>query len=60
MRKNPFTPLGDSELTGSERARSGSSPVPKDNSEKHDSRKAGIDGQLGEQRRGNSKNSPGR
>jgi hypothetical protein len=60
MRRNLYAPLSENELTGSERAGSGNSPIPKDNAEKHDSDKAGREGQAGEQRRGNSKNSPGR
>ena len=60
MRRNLFAPLGENDLTGSERAGCGNEAVPKNNAEKHDSSKAGRDGQTGEQRRGSSKNSPGR
>jgi hypothetical protein len=60
MKRNPFTPLGEDDLTGSERIGGGNDPVRKEDAEKHDSPKAGREGQAGEQRRGSSKNSPGR
>jgi hypothetical protein len=56
-RNNVFIPLGNEDAHGSERHKSGNAPA---KGEKHDSSKAGRDGQPGEQKRGTNKNRPGR
>jgi hypothetical protein len=57
MKRNPYTPLGPEDSHGSERQKSGNAPA---KGEKPDSKKAGGDGQPGQQKRGTFKNSPGR
>jgi hypothetical protein len=56
-RNNPFVPLEKEESHGSERLKAGNAAA---KGETHDSKKAGREGQVGEQKRGSSKNSPGR
>lgn len=57
MKRNLFAPLGEEDSHGSERQKSGNAPA---KGERHDSPKAGREGQPGEQKRGGAKNSPGR